>query len=311
VEIFLRDDKGDEGAYDVGCSEGCERDAVLSKHNLTGVDLRRGRRARKRDMQRAGAQPATVAAPESPGTVASQPPPDSQVAPAASPQGHGDPDLALRQATAAAVERQRGEAQEVRDAASRLTARGFKVVNYPRYRKFPTDEGWPDLRLAEPDLDARFPTAHACNIGILCGEPSGGLVDVDLDTPEAVAVGEDLLPETGMVHGRFHNPRSHWWYRTDRPPDKASTGFEDVDGKKLLELRSTGGQTMVPPSRHPSLERLRWDPDGEPAFVPFEELLTALNKVAAAAILARHWPKEGSRQDAALALSGGLLDLGW
>jgi len=42
-----------------------------------------------------------------------------------------------------------------------------------------------------------------------------------------------------------------------------------------------------------------------------EELLRSVSKLAAAALLARHWPKEGSRQDAALALEGGLLRAGW
>src|SRR5439155_610100 len=82
----------------------------------------------------------------------------------------------------------------------------------------------------------------------LLGEPSGGLVDVDLDCEEAEALAGDFLPHTGMIHGRPGRERSHWWYRVEEPPDKASERFTDVDGAMLLELRSTGGQTVVPPS---------------------------------------------------------------
>jgi hypothetical protein len=39
-------------------------------------------------------------------------------------------------------------------------------------------------------------------IAVKCGEPSGWLVDVDLDAMEAVTVAKLLLPQTGLVHGR-------------------------------------------------------------------------------------------------------------
>ena len=40
-------------------------------------------------------------------------------------------------------------------------------------------------------------------------------------------------------------------------------------------------------------------------------LTATVKKLAAATILARHWPAEGSRQETALALCGGLLRAGW
>ncbi len=48
-----------------------------------------------------------------------------------------------------------------------------------------------------------------------------------------------------------------------------------------------------------------------PKVVSGDELLARVGKIAAASILARHWPEEGGRHDAALALAGGLLRLGW
>ncbi|MGQ9532564.1 MAG: hypothetical protein ACUVTQ_07140 [Desulfotomaculales bacterium] len=79
----------------------------------------------------------------------------------------------------------------------------------------------------------------------------------------------------------------------------------------IVELRSTGAQTVFPPSRHPSGEEVTWERTGEPARVEPTELTKACATLAAATLLAAKWPGKGSRQDAALALAGGLLRAGW
>jgi DNA polymerase-1 len=128
-----------------------------------------------------------------------------------------------------------------------------------------------------------------------------------------------------MIGGRESAPTSHWWYITDSPPDTASISFEDPiitasDDKrsKLLELRSTGAQTVIYPSiypaepekGHPTEERCIWHRQGEPSRVPIAELLPAFRELAAASLIGRYWPT-GSRNAASLALSGGLLRAGW
>lgn len=57
-------------------------------------------------------------------------------------------------------------------------------------------------------------------------------------------------------------------------------------------------------------EPVVWHRDGEPAKVDMSELRRAVHRVAAAALLARHWPT-GRRHAAALAVAGGLLRAGW
>ena len=79
----------------------------------------------------------------------------------------------------------------------------------------------------------------------------------------------------------------------------------------LVELRSTGGQTIVPPSVHPNGERYKWAERGRPAKVRVGDLELAVRHLAAAALLVRYWPGQGSRHDAALALAGTLLQGGW
>ncbi len=198
----------------------------------------------------------------------------------------------------------------------------YAVPNYPRTKR-PVGEDWEKLRITEKDIERLFRPEN--NVGLLVGKPSGGLVDVDLDCSEAVAVATILLPATGMICGRESAPTSHWWFLVDDPPEKSSDGFDDPTINdsdsprcKLLELRSTGGQTIVPPSvygadpkkGHPTEEQCVWYTHGEPAKALIEELKIAVREVAAASLISRYWPK-GGRNAAALALAGGLLRAGW
>lgn len=151
-------------------------------------------------------------------------------------------------------------------------------------------------------------------IGRLNGAPSGGAVDVDLDAPEAVSAGEVLLPSTDSVWGRAGAERSHWQYRCD--PLVPTLQLDDPappEGAKarLVELRSTGTQSVVPPSPHPEHGRYRWMLEGEAALIDGRVLTQHVERVGAAALLARHWPSRGSRHTAALALAGALLRAEW
>jgi hypothetical protein len=74
----------------------------------------------------------------------------------------------------------------------------------------------------------------------------------------------------------------------------------------LLELRSTTGQTVVPPSTHEEGEAIVWHAFTEPARLPLSDLHQAVSLVAAVALLARHWTGKSGRQNAYMALSGGL-----
>lgn len=104
-------------------------------------------------------------------------------------------------------------------------------------------------------------------VGHLNGAPSAGRVDVDLDCPEARRAAPHLLPPTGLVSGRRSAPDSHWWFVvTDDPPAKAEIGYDDPtdrDAGHLLELRGTGGQSVLPPSVPPA-EPGKGRPDPEP-----------------------------------------------
>jgi hypothetical protein len=86
--------------------------------------------------------------------------------------------------------------------------RGLAVVPIPEGRKRPLIPAWQTLRICSEEL-AQYFNGHPQNVGILLGEPSGWVVDVDLDTPEAVELGPLFLTPT-IKSGRESAPCSHW-----------------------------------------------------------------------------------------------------
>ncbi len=199
-----------------------------------------------------------------------------------------------------------------RPAVEVYLAKGLAPVEMPPRSKDPGRPGWPQERLTLDTIDQHFPADQARNVGVLNGAPSDNTADADLDCAEAVAVAPLLLPATGWVFGRKSAPHSHRIYRTDWPLDTAAEKYSDLDGAMLIELRGTGGLTVYPPSLHRETgEAIRWETFADPADVALDDLQRAVREVAAAAILARHWPSKGSRDETAMALAGGLTRSGW
>lgn len=199
------------------------------------------------------------------------------------------------------------------EAATRALERGWSPIPIPAGSKAPDFDGWEQTRYASAvQLEEAFPDDS--NIGVLLGAASNGLVDIDLDSPEARRLAPSLLPRTGLTHGRKSTGTSHYWYVVgDEPP--ATKRYQDLPDRgrrqTLVELRSTGGQTIIAPSVHPSGELIEWHDDGEPTRIPSSKLRAHVGVLAACSLLARHWPGPGARHDAFLALAGGLLQSGW
>ncbi len=169
---------------------------------------------------------------------------------------------------------------------------------------------WQQTRIDEAGISHLFGPDD--NVGLVLGALSGGLVDVDLDCPEAVLAASRLLPATGLRSGRASRPESHRFYVCDPVPEaKRLTYADPLGGSMLLEVRGTGHQTMVPPSIHPTGESLVWHRFDEPARVEREEFLDHVGRTAAVTLLARHWPGPGAHHDATMALAGGLVRAAW
>ncbi len=193
--------------------------------------------------------------------------------------------------------------------ARRYIGRGFSPIPVPAGEKNPGCPGWEALRITEEEISDYWTNGQ--NIGLLCGKPSGGRADVDLDADEALPIAGRFLSPT-LTSGRKSRPHSHWWYVS---PNAENCDWKDADGSKLVELRSTGRQTLVAPSTHPDGDEYVWHAESglKMAEVGAEELTRRLRELATATLIARHLPpirtgtQGGGRHDYALALAGFLL----
>jgi hypothetical protein len=193
----------------------------------------------------------------------------------------------------------------------RYIERDFAPIPVPPGAKSPNRPGWQDERMGLEDVPRYFDNGQ--NVGVLNGRPSGWKVCADFDVAEATELAGRFMPPT-LTSGRESRPHSHWWLIS---PEAKTDKFKDVDGTMLLELRSTGCQTIVAPSIHPGGDRYAWH--GESglgmAHVEAAELRRRLRQLATAVLIARHLPKlrdkstgeGGGRHDYALALAGFLL----
>lgn len=179
---------------------------------------------------------------------------------------------------------------------------GWKPVPVPAREKGPTIKSWQDLRLTEEEIDSHF--GPGLDVGVLTGRASNGLIDLDLDCPEARLVGEMLLPST-LMSGRPGSRRSHYWFMADGEQMPPTLKFEDMSAKMVIELRADRHQTVIPPSSHPSGEKRIWENDCEPTRLSADQLVMLAREVATASILRRFWNEKG-RHNLAVAAAGFL-----
>src|SRR5437762_9512237 len=95
--------------------------------------------------------------------------------------------------------------------------KGWQPIPVQPGSKKPRDKNWPDLHLSRNEISSYFQEGD--NVGIVLGEPSGGLVDVDLDVPEAIELAPEFLPQTNRKHGRAGARNSHCWYVAKPAPE--------------------------------------------------------------------------------------------
>src|SRR6516225_881443 len=185
--------------------------------------------------------------------------------------------------------------------------RRWAAVPVPFRQKGPRLKGWQHLRIDSAELVTRY-FPDQTNIGVILGSASGGLVDVDLDCVEALAISDGVLPKTGSVFGRASKQCSHRLYYVDGPaPSMQLT--DPLTGDTLVELRgdkqdgSAGFQTLLPGSIHPSGEPIVWANDGEPALVEYDALKRALLALATRVLIARYCPGADTIDEARHALA--------
>jgi putative DNA primase/helicase len=185
--------------------------------------------------------------------------------------------------------------------------RGFSPIPVPFGTKAPNTKEWNKLTVTADNLETYF-DGTPTNIGILTGKPSGGLVDVDIDSLDALKFAPYFLPKTNCIFGHRSKPKSHWVYRVPKP--KAQERFI-ADGM-ILEIRGNNRCTIFPGSIHPSGETIEFEnPDSyEPSLSTWKVLKRAGSKIAIATELSKFW-SPGNRHELALATSAMLARLQW
>lgn len=191
---------------------------------------------------------------------------------------------------------------------SKQTARdwlelGIKPVPIWPGQKKPRGNSWQKLRLTKKTIGEYFKDND--NVGGLWGKPSGWIVDIDLDDEYAADVAEFILPRT-VIYGRKSRPETHYLYVCKGVKTHKWRGPKK---ETLVEVRSTGSQSVLPPSIHPDKERYIVDDwnDDEFTALPRMRLMRYLDEVAAAALFVRHFPQDGSRHDYIHAMTGAML----
>ncbi len=181
--------------------------------------------------------------------------------------------------------------------------RGWYPIPLSPGKKAPYHDGWETREFTDEDFGEND------NVGLRL---EGGIVDVDLDCVEALAVAGAFLPPTA-IFGRESTPQSHWIYNC--PELRSPVVFKDADKKVLLELRTgQSHETMVEPSVHPSDEVVTWEGKFTAATHVADITSATLQRraalVAASALVARHYAIEGARHDWTLDLAGCFKQLG-
>ena len=156
--------------------------------------------------------------------------------------------------------------------------RGWRIVPIPHQRKRPVALGWQNLTIGVTEAAQHFHDAPPQNVGVILGTASN-LVDVDLDHPKALELADQFLPPTATF-GRPGKPRSHRIYHVTNPlPTKR---HEMPDRTCIVEYRSTGAQTVFPPSTHPSGEAITWEDNTPPADIDGTLLFELVESLASA-----------------------------
>lgn len=193
-------------------------------------------------------------------------------------------------------------------AALQLFDHGICVIPVERGTKKPAAKfgDWTRLDLTRDQIKQIFSNPY--NIGVHWGPASDWRIDIDLDTDEAVYAASFFFKKT-YTYGRKKRPNSHLIYKCEGAETKKYP-FSEGEGVMLLEIRSKGAQSVVPPSIHPDDDQYCIaSPNYSTRTISLDELTKAAERTAVAALFARHW--KGGRHAKTLALTGALLNAGW
>ena len=152
------------------------------------------------------------------------------------------------------------------DYAIEYASKGMAVFPLkPKEKKPLTAHGVKDATTDFDQITKWWKKNPNANIGIACGQISGGLLVIDLDERANGVSGFDSLHEWESEHGELPETArtitgkggSHILFRV---PHKESNRVDLLDG---VDVRSDGGYIVAPPSIHPNGNTYQWEYDPE------------------------------------------------
>ena len=150
---------------------------------------------------------------------------------------------------------------ELGRAALDYVRRGFAVIPlWPKSKKPRTEHGLNDWTDDPGSVVAIWTAYPDCNVGIVCGKPSGGLAVVDIDEHDGES-GYDAVRAWENAHGALPETCSavtgsggvHLLYRVGREVRPS------VNEALLVDIRGDGSYIVAPPSVHPNGRRYEWE----------------------------------------------------
>lgn len=148
--------------------------------------------------------------------------------------------------------------------------------------KAPRGKAWEKTEYSCESIASQVGAGSVSGIGIKLGEPSGGIVALDIDGLEAQKLlaeilGDDVLPKTVAFTSGKPGCAQHLFYvpqdkqaglktKKEISPNKLTAKAEDLD------FRWTGTQSVLPPSAHPETPCYFWIEGCSPDEVAIAEL---------------------------------------
>jgi hypothetical protein len=198
------------------------------------------------------------------------------------------------------------DAIETIGAVKDYIANGVTVIWLPHGSKNPgTQKDWQNRNIVQLDqVEQLF--SHPRNVGVLLGEKSANLVDVDLDCLEAIDWAPEFLPPTPWKSGRASKPGSHYFYQTVGAVGRIELR-DPLTGKMIVELRtgyngvgrSVAQQTVLPPSLNPAGEHVFWETPSNGASIQVDAsaLIKAVHSIGIATLIDRYFEGDHDKVD--------------
>lgn len=133
----------------------------------------------------------------------------------------------------------------------------FALIPIKLKMKYPAIDGWQNKWSKDLMKIEEWFGEGKSNIGIVTGKPSNiWVLDIDGEVGKASMLKilqehNKKMPETAQVYtggGGLH----YFWKYDDRIPANRAKVYDGID------IRSTGGQVVAPPSIHPNGQKYRW-----------------------------------------------------